>query len=356
VDFGLSDEQRLLQETVRRLLDEAYPTTRARAISDTETAHDAELHSALAELGVFGTLVPEAHGGNALSFLDAMLVAEELGRAAGPGAFIATGVLASIALRESGHEALCKEVLPEIASGRTRFGVGLAESYAARDGAGVRLEHGSLEGTALFALDAVGADRLLVHCAGGLALVSAQASGVEVVPLDSVDRTRRIAELRLHAVVPAALFEGTPRVLAAGRLALAFDLLGCCSRALELSLAYATERKQFGRVIGSFQAVKHMLAEIAAALEPARSLAWYAAHAFDREPVLAERLAALAKAHVSEVATEVLRKATEVHGGIGFTEQYDLHLWFRRVALSRQLLGGPDLLRDEAARLCGWAD
>jgi len=355
VDFGLSDEQRLLQETVRRLLDEAYPTTRARAISDTATAHDQALHAQLCELGAFGTLVPETHGGNGLSFLDAMLVAEELGRAAAPGAFVATGVIAAIALREFGNEPLCKEVLPEIAAGRTRVGVGLAECYAVRDGAGVRLERGRLEGTALFALDAVGADRLLVHCAGGLALVAAQAAGVEVIPLDSVDRTRRIAELRFREVEPTALLEGTPRVLAAGRLALAFDLLGCCTRALELALAYANERKQFGRVIGSFQAVKHILAEIAAALEPARSLAWYAAHAFEHEPADASRLAALAKAHVSEVATEILRKATEGHGGIGFTEQYDLHLWFRRVALSRQLLGGPELLRDEAARLRGWS-
>jgi alkylation response protein AidB-like acyl-CoA dehydrogenase len=356
VDFGLSDEQSLLQDTVRRLLDDAYPTTRARQISDTETGHDTELHIRLAELGVLGTLVPETHGGNALSFLDAMLVCEELGRAAAPGAFVATGVLAAIALRECGHAPLCKEVLPEIAAGRTRFGVGLAESYAARDGAGVRLEHGRLAGTALFALDAVSADRLLVHCAGGLALVSAASSGIEIIPLDSIDRTRRIAELRFNEVEPTAILEGTPRVLAAGRLAIAFDLLGCCTRALELSLAYAMERKQFGRVIGSFQAVKHMLAEIAAALEPARSLAWYAAHAFDHAPADASRLAALTKAHVSEVATEVLRKATEVHGGIGFTQQYDLHLWFRRVALSRQLFGGPELLRDEAARQRGWAD
>jgi alkylation response protein AidB-like acyl-CoA dehydrogenase len=355
MDFGLSDEQRLLQDTVRRLLDEAYPTTRAREISDTADAHDAALHARLAELGALGTLVPETHGGNGLSFLDAMLVAEELGRAAAPGAFVATGVLAVTALRECGNGPLCKEVLPEIASGRTRFGVGLAESYAIRDGAGVRLERGRLEGAALFALDAVGADRLLVHCAGGLALVPARAPGVEVIALDSVDRTRRIAELRFHSVEPAALLEGTPRVLASGRLALAFDLLGCCTRALELALAYASERRQFGRVIGSFQAVKHMLAEIAAALEPARSLAWYAAHAFEHEPADALRLAALAKAHVSEIATEILRKATEVHGGIGFTEQYDLHLWFRRVALSRQLLGGPELLRDETARLRGWA-
>ncbi len=355
MDFGLSDEQRLLQDTVRRLLEEAYPTTRAREISDTETGHDPKLHAALAELGVFGTLIPETHGGNGLAFLDAMLVAEELGRTAAPGAFVATGVLAAIAVGESGNGLLGKEVLPEIAAGRTRIGVGLAESYAARDGAGVALERGRLSGASLFALDAVGSDRLLVHCAGGLALVVANAPGVEVHALDTVDRTRRIAELRFQAAEPVALLEGTPRTLAAGRLALAFDMLGCCERALELALHYAGERRQFGRVIGSFQAVKHMLAEMAAALEPARSLAWYAAHAFDHEPADAQRLASLAKAHVADVATEVLRKATEVHGGIGFTEQYDLHLWFRRVALSRQLLGGPELLREESARLRGWA-
>jgi alkylation response protein AidB-like acyl-CoA dehydrogenase len=354
VDFGLSEEQRLLQETLRRLLDEVYPTTRARQISLSASAHDPELHARLSELGVLGTLVPETYGGNALSFLDAMLVAEEIGRAAAPAAFVATGVMAALALRDCGNGPLAKEILPEIAAGRTRIGVALTESVGARDGAAVRLERGRLVGTALFALDAVESDRLLVHCSGGLALVRADANGVDVIPLDTVDRTRRVAELRLDRVEPGALIEGTPTVLAAGRLALVFDMLGCCTRALELAVAYAKERKQFGRVIGSFQAVKHMLAEIAAALEPARSLAWYAAHAFDHEPADARRLAALAKAHVADVATACLRKATEVHGGIGFTEQYDLHLWFRRVALSRQLLGGPELLREEAARLRGF--
>lgn len=350
MDFGLSDEQRLLQDTVRRLLDEAYPTTRARAISDTASAHDAELWSKLAELGALGTLVDEAHGGSALSFLDAMLVAEEIGRAAGPGAFVATGVIAALALRDGGNETLAKELLPELAAGRTRFGVGLAESYGARDGAGVRVESGRLSGTALFALDAVGAERLLVHTPAGLALVGAGARGLRVAALDQVDRTRRIAELDFADVEPQAILGTSPRLLAAGRLALAFDSLGAASRALELAVAYAKERKQFGRVIASFQAVKHLLSEIVAALEPLRSLLWYAAHTFDAEPAQAERLAALAKAHASEVASEILRKATEVHGGIGFTEQYDLHLWFRRVALSRQLLGGPELLREQVAR------
>jgi alkylation response protein AidB-like acyl-CoA dehydrogenase len=352
MDFGLSEEQRLLQDTIRKLLADAFPTTRAREVSKTASAHDASLWKLLAENGALGALIPEKHGGSELSFLDAMLIAEEVGRAAGPGAYAATAVMAAVAIGGSGDETLQKEVLPQIAAGTTRIGVALSEAHGARDGARVRLDHGRADGVALFALDAVEADRLLVYTSGELALVSTATPAVEVVPLSAVDGTRRFAEVRLHAAEVTLI--GTPnRVLAAGRLALAFDSLGASERALELALAYAAERKQFGRVIGSFQAVKHMLAEIAAALEPARSLAWYAAHAFEHEPHDAERMAALCKAHLSEVASEVLRKATEVHGGIGFTEQYDLHLWFRRVALSRPLLGGPDLLRDQAQRLRG---
>ncbi|MFI5317368.1 MAG: acyl-CoA dehydrogenase family protein [Myxococcota bacterium] len=353
MDFGLSEEQRLLQDTIRKLLADCFSTARAREISRTASAHDASLWRQLAENGALGALIPERHGGSELSFLDAMLIAAEIGRAAGPGAYAATAVVAAVALGAARDETLAKEILPAIASGRTRIGVGLAEAHGARDGAGVRIERGRVEGVALFALDAIEADRLLVHTPAGLALVAAASPGVEVIPLSAIDGTRRTAELRLRAVEPLALVDATTRALAAGRLALAFDSLGASERALELALAYAAERKQFGRVIGSFQAVKHMLAEIAAALEPARSLAWYAAHAFEHEPHEAERMAALCKAHVSEVATEVLRKATEVHGGIGFTEQYDLHLWFRRVALSRPLLGGPELLRERALRLRG---
>jgi len=353
MDFGLSEEQRLLQDTIRKLLADAFPTTRAREVSKTARAHDASLWKQLAENGALGALIPEKHGGSELSFLDAMLIAEEIGRAAGPGAYTATAVMAAVALGDSPDEALHKELLPQIAAGTTRIGVALAEAHGARDGARVRIDHGRANGVALFALDAVEADRLLVYTSGELALLSVAAPGVEVIPLAAIDGTRRFAEVRLHSADVLALLGATERALAAGRLALAFDSLGASERALELALAYVAERKQFGRVIGSFQAVKHMLAEIAAALEPARSLAWYAAHAFEHEPHDAERMAALCKAHLSEVASEVLRKATEVHGGIGFTEQYDLHLWFRRVALSRPLLGGPDLLRDQAQRLRG---
>jgi alkylation response protein AidB-like acyl-CoA dehydrogenase len=350
MDFGLSEEQRLLQDTIRRLLADVFPTTRAREASQREDGHDAKLWSALAEQGALGALIAERHGGSELSFLDAMLVAEEVGRAAGPGAYVASAVMAALALRET-DESLAKQLLPEIAAGRTRVGVGLAEASGARDGAGLRTVRGKLEGTALFALDAIGAEHLLLFCEGGLVLLPARGNGVTVSGLQTVDLTRRVAEVKVASAEPLVRSGGLARVLAAGRIALAFDSLGCSERALELALGYARERQQFGRVIGSFQAVKHMLAEIAAVLEPARSLCWYTAFAFEHEPAEAERLAALCKAHVSEVATEVLRKATEVHGGIGFTEQYDLHLWFRRVAQNRPLLGGPELLRESASRL-----
>jgi alkylation response protein AidB-like acyl-CoA dehydrogenase len=148
--------------------------------------------------------------------------------------------------------------------------------------------------------------------------------------------------------------DGIVRMLDAGRVALAADLLGASERCLEKAVEYAKQREQFGRLIGSFQAVKHMCAEMAAELEPARSLVWYAAHAFSERPDEASLMAAHAKAHMAEVATQIARTSTEVHGGIGFTDEHDLHFWFKRIGVARQLLGGPTQLREHAARLQGW--
>ena len=139
-------------------------------------------------------------------------------------------------------------------------------------------------------------------------------------------------------------------MLDAGRIALAADTLGACDRALELAVAYAKVLKQFGRVIGSFQAVKHLCAEMAAAAEPARSLLWYAGYAYDHVPDESREISSLAKAHLSEAGTATLRTATEVYGGIGLTEECDVHLWFKRVGLDRQLLGGPAQLRAAVAK------
>jgi alkylation response protein AidB-like acyl-CoA dehydrogenase len=364
MEFGLSEEQRLLEETLGRFTAEHCAPPRVREIAKRDDAHDPVLWRALAELGAAGVLVPSEHGGSGLGMLDAAVVAQRLGHAAAPLPFLASGVMAPVALATGGTPAQQREWLPKLAAGRTLLGVAVSEVVAARDGAGVRLDGDRLRGRALFAIDAAAADAFLVAAGpGSLHLVPRDSAGLAVEPLTTVDETRRVAELVLDGVRPADAIGGPSggaaaiaRMLDAGRVALAADLLGASDRAIALAVEYAKQRKQFGRVIGSFQAVKHLCAEMVAAIEPARSLVWYAAHAFDAVPEEATLLALLAKSHLADVATRVVRTATEVHGGIGFTDECDLHLWFKRTALDRQLLGGPERLRAQAARLQGWLE
>ena len=164
--------------------------------------------------------------------------------------------------------------------------------------------------------------------------------------------------VRLDGVAAGPLGEddgGTAnRLVAAGRVLLAADSVGAGDVMIARAVDYAGEREQFGRVIGSFQAVKHMCAEMAARLEPCRSLVWYAAHAFDAVPDEALLMACHAKSHTGEVGRFVARTATEVHGGMGFTDLLGLHYWFKRIGFDRQLLGGPEIVRAEAAALQGW--
>ncbi|MCC7267433.1 MAG: acyl-CoA dehydrogenase, partial [Caulobacteraceae bacterium] len=169
-------------------------------------------------------------------------------------------------------------------------------------------------------------------------------------------QTRRLAELGFDGVAAEPLSgDLLPRLRDAAWALLAADALGACDVMIEKAVAYAQERKQFGRVIGSFQAVKHMCAEMAADLDPCRSLVWYAAHAAAESPEEAPMMAALAKSHLAEVGQGVARTATEVHGGMGFTDLMGLHFWFKRIGWNRQALGGPELVRAYAARLEGLA-
>lgn len=364
MDFGLSDEQRLLQDTVRTFLRDQLPATRVRALCEGETAGRREIWRALAELGVAGIAIPPQYGGSGLPLLDAALVAEELGRCVAPVPFLSTAVLAPVAFAEAGTPEQCAAWLPQIATGALCVGAALTESYAEREGGGVRSEAGRLEGKALLALDVPHADYLLVATtASQLAWVTSGAPGLEVEPLATIDRTRHTAELRFRGVEPAAWIGGPAtqraaleRILDAGRAALTFDVLGAAEAMLDQAVAYAQERVQFGRVVASFQAVKHLCAEMVAELEPTRSLAWYAAHAFHALPDAAPLAIAHAKSHGSDVATQVADLATQVHGGIGYTDEQNLHLWFKRIGLDRQLLGGPAVLRDRAARLQGWVE
>jgi alkylation response protein AidB-like acyl-CoA dehydrogenase len=362
MDFGLSDEQRLLEESVRRYLETEAPIARVREIVETPTGHHRPLWQGLAELGVAGILVPEEHGGSGLTLLDAAVAAESLAWGVAPAPFLGTAVMAPIALVSSGTPEQQAEWLAKIASGEACVGVAATELLSVHEGAGVRLEGGRLHGKLLFVVDAGSADVFLVPLPGeSLALVARNAAGLSVELLTTVDRTRRVGELCFEGVAPedwiggeGCAAEGIVRMLDAGRVALAADLLGASERCLEKAVEYAKQREQFGRLIGSFQAVKHMCAEMAAEIEPARSLVWYAAHAFTEVPGEASLMAAHAKAHLAEIGTQIARASTEVHGGIGFTDEHDLHLWFKRVGLDRQLLGGPTVLREHAARLQGW--
>ena len=144
------------------------------------------------------------------------------------------------------------------------------------------------------------------------------------------------------------------KVLDAGRLMLSADTVGASQVMLDKAVAYSLERKQFGRLIGSFQAVKHMCAEMAAELEPCHSMIWHAAHSQDSSAEDARLMACQTKAHVSEVGKQVSKTATEVHGGMGFTDELGLHYWFKRIGLNRQLLGSPELIREEAGKLQGF--
>ena len=234
----------------------------------------------------------------------------------------------------------------------------ISEAVAgARDGAGVTASGGKLSGKALFVPGGLAAGLLVVSdVSGGLHLVAGDAAGLTRGFMPGLDETRRLAELSFDGVAAEPL-GGGPELLCALRDAawvlIAADTLGAAQTMLDKAVAYAKERRQFGRTIGSFQAVKHLCAEMAAELEPCRSLVWYAAYAFDAGLPEASLMAAHAKALTSEVGRFVARTATEVHGGMGITDLLGLHFWFKRIGLNRQLLGGPERVREIAARLQG---
>jgi alkylation response protein AidB-like acyl-CoA dehydrogenase len=349
MDFGLSEEQTLLQDSVNRFLDEASSLEKVREFV---TAPDTDVWSGLVELGVPGILVTEANGGLGMTALDAAIVSEALGSHTAPAPFIGSAVMAPVALQAAGVNP--DDLLAALMAGEKRVGVAVGEAVAARQDAGITSDGSSLNGKALYVLD-FGADAYLVADADrALYLVDAQADGLTSQPLRTIDQTRRTGELIFDGS-PAQKISDDPAVLQntldAGRAMLAADTLGAAQNMLDQAVEYSKEREQFNRPIGSFQAVKHMCAEMAASLEPCRALVWFAAHALDELPEEATLNACHVKAHTSEVGKFVAKTATEVHGGMGFTDLLGLHYWFKRIGFNRQLLGAPELIRREAARI-----
>jgi len=362
MNFGLSEEQLLFKQSLRRLLEEQCPTARVRTVMDSDSGHDPVLWQSLADMGVAGLTVPARFGGAGLEMLDLALGAEELGSGAVPGPFLGDA-LAAVALVESDDEEQKARWLPKIAAGEALLTVAYGEEDSQWDPAHLSARAHGRRITATKPLVPYPAESQAMLVAAredgepGLWIVERGAPGVGITSLKVVDRTRRLSAVTFRDS-PAVKIRGGARALArsldAGAILLAADAFGGAKHCLETTVRYALERVQFGQPIGAFQGVKHQLANLACDLEPALSLWWYAAHAFDRIRDQSERHAALAKAHLTDLFDRAARECTELHGGIGFTWEYDLQLWFRRSVFDRSFLGEAAYHRERAATLARW--
>jgi alkylation response protein AidB-like acyl-CoA dehydrogenase len=350
----LGAEHEDFRRSLRGFLERHAPEAKVREALQSPTGHDLALWARMAEeLGLQGLTVPERFGGAGYGPLDAVPVFEELGRALAPGPYFATVALAANALLQSGDEAAMAAHLPGIAAGDTTAALawtgpsGRAGDVAveAADACGAH----ALHGRAAFVPAGATADLLVVAAQldGRVALFAAfgDAPGLARTPLRSLDETRPLAALDF-AGTPARLIgepgDGTlARALDVAVAALAAEQVGGAQRLLELAVAYAKDRQQFGRPIGSYQAIKHRCADMLIALEGARALAYHAAWAAAEAPEELPAAASAAKVACSEAYAYVAEETIEVHGGIGFTWEHPAHLYFKRAHSSRVLLGTP---------------
>ena len=354
--FGLSEEQSFFQDNVKKYLEEHATMDNIKHITNGDEKNlSAEIHQGLLNLGVNGLLIPEEFSGLGLDLLFAAVVSEALGGGVSPTPFIAPYVIAPIAIRHAGSESQQNNYLLKISTNEYRFGVGFSEFIGKRNDAGITFSDKVLNGRSMFVLDANDATHLLLADEKGqIFVVDAKSSNIEIVQLTTVDKTRQYSEVICKNLEGELLQNSSDSIdpinkaIDAGRIMLAADSLGASQTMIDKAVDYAKERKQFGRAIGSFQAVKHMCAEMAADLEPCYALVWHAAHCHDHSPDEARLMACHAKAHVSEMSKGIAKKATEVHGGMGFTDSLGLHYWFKRIGLNRQILGSPELVREEA--------
>tara|TARA_B100000575_G_C23109246_1_gene640572 strand:- start:746 stop:1831 length:1086 start_codon:yes stop_codon:yes gene_type:complete len=356
--FGLSEEQSFFQDNVKKYLEEHATIDKIKHIvSDDKNNLSAEIHQGLLNLGINGLLIPEEFGGLELDLLFAASVSEALGGGVSPTPFVAPYVMAPTAIKHAGSKIQQENYLSKIASNEYRFGVGFSEFIGKRNDTGITFSDNKLNGRAMFALDANDATHLLLaNEKGEIFVTETKSSNMEIVNLTTVDKTRQYSEV-ICKNLEAEMLENSSvseepilKAIDAGRIMLAADSIGASQTMVNKAVDYAKERKQFGRPIGSFQAVKHMCAEMAADLEPCYALVWHAAHCHDHSPLEARFMACHAKAHVSEISKGIAKKSTEVHGGMGFTDLLGLHYWFKRIGLNRQILGSPELVREEAYR------
>ena len=356
--FGLSEDQEFFQENIKKFLDDNASVDVIRKIATDHPEHQKDIQEGLVPLGINSLLVPEEYGGLGLNILFATAVSQALGSGIAPSAFIGSYVMAPIAILNGGSEDQKKLYLPDIASGKISFAVGFSEFIGARENCEIIFKDGKLNGRSIFVLDSRDASHIMVADKDGkIYIASMNSEGLTKNHLTTVDKTRSFSEV-IFKEVEVELLEKSKDTLNpiqksidAGRVALAADTVGAAQEMINKAVEYSKERKQFGRVIGSFQAVKHMCAEMTADLEPCYAMVWHAAHCIDEDEEDSRFMSCHSKAHTSEVGKVIAKKATEVHGGMGFTDLLGLHYWFKRIGVNRQLLGAPEIVREEAAKI-----
>ncbi len=345
MDFAFSDEQEMLRDSARQFVRDRYPPDRVATLAD-GSGFDRSEWRALAEMGWTGISVPEADGGAGLSFFEEMILAEELGRGLYPGPFFGSVVLALPLLRATGGD----ELVAGLVAGERVATVAWAGPEGAFDvdpAPKVTWEGDRLTGVKLFVPDLAAAELLVVL--GGLPegtgvwAVDRDADGVAWRELPTVDATRRMGEVALDGAAARLLGTIGPGELAKARdralAALAAEAVGVGHAALDMGVAHAGTRVQFGRPIGAFQAVSHQLAQAFLEIETARSLAYWAGWAVAEDQPEAPTAAAAAKARAADAAVAACERAIQVHGGTGFTWDHPLHRWYKRALGISALMG-----------------
>lgn len=346
----LTEEQQAMRDIARRYLSDRLDTSVVRRLMATDDGFDPSHWSEVAAMGWPATTIPEEHGGAGFGFTELAVLFEETGRTVATLPLLST-TLGAVALLEFGNDQQHGQHLPAIAAGDRRATVVLPVP----GDQGVDVGE-TLSGTGRFVLDGHTADVLVVVGPGGAVVVPADRTGVTATVMDSFDPTRPLASITFEDVV---IEDGDRFITSEGlveRLTdvagamLANEQVGLSAAVLDMGVAYAKERKQFGRAIGSFQAIKHMLADNLVKLESARSVAWHAARALDAgDPDEIAIAIPMAASLCSEVAWQLAADNIQVHGGIGFTWEHDAHLYLKRAKSARSMFGSPIHWRHELA-------
>ncbi len=361
MDFSLTDDQIMIRDAAQDFLADKSDSGAVRRAMATHDGFEPDVWAAIgAELGWCAVAVPEAHGGMGMGPVELMLIQEQAGYHLLCSPFFSTVCLGATLLNSLGTDESQSALLPAVAGGELKLAVSMSDKLQLKaDRLG---ENWSLNGQGLQVCDAVNDSMLLLFARAadgvGLFAIAANTPGVTLSSQTGWDATRRFSTVELDNVVtpmrcdnPGRLQQGGPRATALARLYIAAEQLGAAQRCLDLTVAYIAERKQFGRVIGSFQAIKHRCAEMMVQIEGLRSGVYgAAAQAASDAPVeILNMECAMAKALASDVLFHCAGEAIQLHGGVGFTDEYDPGLFFKRARASKTWLGTPEQLREEIA-------